>query len=134
VTPLARILGSVSTFYVMVVLVIAADTLLAIQVILGQTFARYMMIVVLFIWTTIAFMHSRGRQRNLEHWERSLDNLHETNELCNDYASLLGEACGSLSTWDREEAEEIVQRAKTIGRLRQANFDERMGNDRDRSD
>lgn len=133
-TPLARILEGIGVFYVMVALVLVAHTLLAIQVIMGETFASYMIVVVLFMWTAIAFVHSRGRQRNLEHWERSLQNLHETNELCNDYASLLGEACGSLATWDREEAEDIVQRAKTIGRLRQANFDERMGNDRDRSD
>ena len=95
----------------------------------GDVIPLVMLVVFSMAWVFFAVANGIARDRNLESWMRSLDSWEETQNLARDYTSLLVEACTSLSTWDREKSDDIIERARTIGRLRQANVDERRGND-----
>ena len=126
---LSRFLASPWHWVVVGVLILIGHTIFAIQAIQGDRFALYCLIGLLFVYTLLAIYNGIGRRSSLRHWENSLEAWDETQKLAVNYVDLLMEACHALATWDREQANEIIARTRTISALRQANFDERMGND-----
>jgi ABC-type multidrug transport system fused ATPase/permease subunit len=92
----------------------------------GDDFALGMLIAFGLFWIIMAFMNSLSWSRSLNHWTQTLDLWKETIALADDYSSLLSEATEVLSTYDREQADDIIGRANTIALMRMQNQRERM--------
>lgn len=128
-SPLHRILDSYAARVAVGVLVCLNHIMLGLLAWRGEAIALVMLVVFSMIWVFFAVSNGIARTKNLRSWAASLEAWDETQKLATNYVDLLMEACDALATWDRERAEEIVSRTRTISALRQANFDERMGND-----
>lgn len=77
------------------------------------------LVVLLFEFSmTLADRYASQRENFLNGWC-------EQEELTMDLTHLLSEALDHLSTWDREQADEIAERTNTVIRLRFQNFNER---------
>src|SRR5687767_5661124 len=91
----------------------------------GDKFAIGFLIAMLFCWTGMAMFANRSWRRSLARWESSLDGWIEANKLNADFASLIAEASRELAEYDSSKAEEILERASTISRLRAQNYAEK---------
>lgn len=100
-----------------------------IMAIRGDQFATWMLLLFSLVWLGLCTYNGLGWTSSNEGWHRALDEWKEYQELAHDLTSLLAEATDRLSTYDRETADEIRDRAKTIIVLRSQNTMER-GKDR----
>ena len=123
---LSRILGGNGHRYLMGGLAILAHVLLGILAWSGSTFALVQLVIFASVWTVMTVLNGVGWRRTTASWEKSLEGWEETQNLAVNYVELLLEACDRLSTWDRESADDIVSRTRTISALRQKNLNERM--------
>jgi hypothetical protein len=123
---LRRILVGNGWRYIVAVLVILNHALLGALAWQGSRFAIVQLAIFASLWTVLTFANTIIRNRTTARWEKSLLGWEETQNLAVNYVELLLEACDALSTWDREKADEIVSRTRTISALRQANLNERM--------
>lgn len=92
----------------------------------GSLFAIASLVITAIFWTGLAVINGISWSRTTSSWQRSLLGWEETQNLAVDYVHLLMEACDALSTWDRERADDIIARTRTISALRQKNLNERM--------
>lgn len=122
---LTRILDANYSRYLAGALACLGHILLGILAWQGAKFSLTVLVIVAVYWTLLATYTGIRWRSTLSSWEETLDTFDETSKLAGDYASLLVEACDRLSTWDQDEAMNIVGRASTIGKLRQMNYDER---------
>lgn len=126
---LSRFLDSTRGRAAVAALASVAHALIGVSAWRGSEIAIVALVFLLFFYTWLAFLNGLGWHRSLKDWRRSLEAWRHTRELGQDMSYLLVEATGSLSTWDRETAEDIMSRAKTIWNLRAKNIEEHM-NDR----
>jgi hypothetical protein len=124
---LRRILVGNGWRYIVTVLVILNHVLIGMLAWRGSKFAIVELVIFASLWTVLTFVNTIARNRTVARWEKSLLGWDETQNLAVNYVDLLLEACNALSTWDREKADDIVSRTRTISALRQANLNERMG-------
>lgn len=88
----------------------------------GSRFSAVCLIFISLLWLGSSVATGRAWRRTIGRWSMTLDSWGETTELVNDIASLLNEACNGLATYDREAADEIIQRGTTIMLMRQQNI------------
>lgn len=91
----------------------------------GDRFSIGMLMFFAMVWLAFAFFNGSGWRRSNEGWHYALTEWHEQHQLTQDMTSLLTEALSDLSTYDRDKADDIQQRANTIILLRFQNFNER---------
>lgn len=121
---LSRILSP--SRWLVLALVAPAHAALGIQAWYGSKFAIGMMVAFLYFWSIMAVLSGNAWGQALQRWKQSLDGWQETTRMAGDYGRLLGEAIDGLSTWDREKAEDINQRANTVALMRAQNVREKM--------
>lgn len=82
-------------------------------------------------WLGFAVANGKSWKRTLNSWHRTLQCWKESNHLVADLSSLLEEALNDLSTWDRDKADNIGERANTIIRMRSQNIDAKIEEDQE---
>lgn len=95
----------------------------------GSKFSLVILIVSACFWTFMAVVNSHSWRRTIDRWGITLESWRESNLLVGEYYQLLREASGMISTWDHEKADDIMDRATTIGLMRTQNIAERSSRD-----
>jgi hypothetical protein len=107
------------------VIVLLAHTIITVLAWTGSMFAFGVMTVSWFFWTGLALLNAKNWRGTVHEWRQTLDAWNESNKLIDDYQSLLLESCTKLSTWDREAADDLMERTSTITIMRAQNIERR---------